>query len=91
MSDVQHAPVGLSEALVILPGGFFAGLLAASSANLGAGAMTGDDGYCAKCEGDGSYSELAPCTTFNRDCACNGERVLVDPCEVCGGSGECAR
>jgi hypothetical protein len=42
---------------------------------------------CEQCEGDGSYSDLAPCTTHDRDCACNGPRVVIDPCEVCGGSG----
>ena len=42
---------------------------------------------CQRCEGDGSFSELAPCTTSGSDCACNGPRVLVDPCPECGGSG----
>lgn len=42
---------------------------------------------CQRCEGDGSYSELALCTTFGPDCACNGSRVTVDPCPDCGGSG----
>lgn len=42
---------------------------------------------CSKCEGDGSYSELADCTTFDKDCACNGPRAHVDPCERCNGSG----
>jgi hypothetical protein len=43
---------------------------------------------CERCEGDGSYSELAPCTTCGSDCACNGPPVIVDPCPDCGGSGE---
>lgn len=42
---------------------------------------------CERCEGDGSYSELAPCTTFGTDCACNGPRMVVDPCPDCKGSG----
>jgi hypothetical protein len=32
-------------------------------------------------------AELAPCTTFGSDCACNGPRVIVDPCPDCEGSG----
>lgn len=39
------------------------------------------------CEGGGSYSEPAPCTTGGADCACNGPLVLVDPCPDCGGTG----
>lgn len=46
-----------------------------------------DDERCLRCEGDGSYSELAECTTFGSDCACNGPRVLVDPCPDCDGTG----
>lgn len=44
--------------------------------------------YCPRCEGDGSVSELAPCTTGGSDCACNGPRVLIDPCPDCGGTGQ---
>jgi DnaJ-class molecular chaperone len=44
--------------------------------------------YCPKCEGDGSYSELADCTTFDKDCACNFSRITVDPCPECAGTGE---
>lgn len=47
----------------------------------------GGTGDCERCEGDGSYSELAPCTTAGKDCACNGPRVSVDPCPDCGGTG----
>jgi hypothetical protein len=47
----------------------------------------GDEMYCDRCEGDGSLSELAPCTTHDRDCACNGPRVTIDPCPDCEGSG----
>jgi DnaJ-class molecular chaperone len=43
---------------------------------------------CDRCDGEGSYMRLADCTTTGPDCACNGPRVDVDPCEVCGGSGE---
>jgi DnaJ-class molecular chaperone len=46
-----------------------------------------DEERCKRCEGDGSFSQLAPCTTFGPDCACNGPRVIVDPCPDCGGSG----
>lgn len=46
-----------------------------------------DREYCQRCEGDGVYSQLADCTTFDPDCACNGPRVSVDPCPDCGGSG----
>jgi hypothetical protein len=42
---------------------------------------------CPACDGDGSYSKLADCTTTGTDCACKRPRVLVDPCDVCGGSG----
>lgn len=42
---------------------------------------------CHRCEGDGSYSELADCTTMDGNCACNGARVLVDPCPKCDGTG----
>lgn len=42
---------------------------------------------CERCEGEGSYSDFADCTTFGPDCACNGPRVVVNPCPVCGGSG----
>lgn len=41
---------------------------------------------CDQCEGDGSYSEMALCTTFDPGCGCS-ERVIVDPCPACGGSG----
>lgn len=47
-----------------------------------------DEERCQRCEGDGSYSELAPCTTCDSECACNGPRVVVDPCPDCGGTGE---
>jgi len=43
---------------------------------------------CERCEGDGSYSTLAECTTHDPDCACNGPRVIVDPCPDCRGTGE---
>lgn len=46
---------------------------------------------CERCEGDGSYSELAPCTTGGPDCACNGPRALVDPCDRCQGFGQFSR
>jgi DnaJ-class molecular chaperone len=46
-----------------------------------------DDEVCERCDGEGSYSELAPCTTFGPDCACNGPRVIVDHCPDCDGSG----
>lgn len=46
-----------------------------------------DEQRCERCEGEGSYSEVAPCTTFDLECACNGPRVLVDPCPDCGGDG----
>jgi hypothetical protein len=52
-----------------------------------AGVLPPGQDYCERCEGDGSYSGLAPCTTAGADCACNGPRVLVDPCPDCGGSG----
>lgn len=42
---------------------------------------------CPRCEGDGSYSELADCTTLDKDCACNFSRVLIDPCPKCDGTG----
>ena len=54
------------------------------------GAVPPEQARCLRCEGDGSYSELAPCTTCGSDCACNGPRVIVDPCPDCGGSGEAA-
>jgi DnaJ-class molecular chaperone len=41
---------------------------------------------CPRCEGGGNYSEMAPCTTFGPDCGCN-ERVLIDPCPDCNGTG----
>lgn len=44
--------------------------------------------FCPRCEGDGSHSALQDCTTWGPDCACNGPSVNVDPCELCGGSGE---
>jgi hypothetical protein len=37
---------------------------------------------CAECGDTGLMSVLAPCTTFDRDCACNGPRVEA-PCEFC--------
>jgi DnaJ-class molecular chaperone len=46
-----------------------------------------DELRCERCEGDGSYRDLAPCTTMGSDCACNGPRVIHDPCEDCDGSG----
>lgn len=46
-----------------------------------------EDNYCEKCDGEGSYSQMADCTTFGPGCGCN-ERVIIDPCEVCGGSGD---
>jgi hypothetical protein len=46
-----------------------------------------EEDYCPRCEGDGSYTELAPCTTGGHDCGCNGPRVTVDPCDVCQGTG----
>lgn len=46
---------------------------------------------CEQCEGDGSYSKMADCTTGGKDCACNGPRVLVDPCDGCGGKGHLDR
>lgn len=55
------------------------------------GAMRTDQNMCERCEGDGSYSRLADCTTGGPDCACNGARVTVDPCDVCGGSGKKAK
>lgn len=45
-----------------------------------------DELDCVRCEGGGNYSEMAPCTTFGPGCGCE-ERVLVDPCPDCGGSG----
>lgn len=42
---------------------------------------------CEACEGDGSYNDFADCTTFDKDCACNGPRVTVDPCPYCKGTG----
>ena len=44
---------------------------------------------CTRCEGGGNYSEMAPCTTFGPDCGCH-ERVLVDPCPDCEGTGYAA-
>jgi hypothetical protein len=41
---------------------------------------------CSRCEGGGNYSEMAPCTTFGPDCGCY-ERVLIDPCQDCNGTG----
>lgn len=46
-----------------------------------------DFGICPWCEGDGGYSKLADCTTFDGQCACNGPRVIVEPCDLCEGSG----
>lgn len=43
---------------------------------------------CPRCEGDGATSDFPPCTTNDYDCACNGPRVSIDPCPLCGGSGE---
>lgn len=45
------------------------------------------DRGCVRCDGEGSYSELPPCTTFDKNCACNFGGVEVDPCPDCGGDG----
>lgn len=46
------------------------------------------DDHCELCDGEGATTELAACTTFDGKCACNGPRVLVDPCPDCGGTGD---
>lgn len=37
---------------------------------------------CAECGDTGWMNDLAPCTTFDGDCACNGPMIAV-PCRAC--------
>jgi hypothetical protein len=37
---------------------------------------------CDECEGSGVKTDLAPCTTFDYNCACNGPHITV-PCTDC--------